>query len=245
MPEDQEAQTVRPSLPINLMDNLRAKDSPLQEVPAVPPSKAPLLEQKQSDQVPAQPSRASQKSRPSTSQVLSDNANIEGQHRSRDTSQEPMKDAKPAPPKQTKKERDWDNYFRYRFGPFIILILWIVMSDLDKATFYAPTPSECREFAPHGARIAAKIESLLKVPEWVHEALMTSDDITSLAMLVVSYLDRIGKLPSFASKVKKTVNEQVTRPDEPIPATGANLNGAGDLPDISQVVGIGAQYIPG
>lgn len=157
------------------------------------------------------------------------------------------KDELPPTLKPTAKEREWDNYFRYRFGPFIILVLWIVLSDLDRATWYAPNPTECRDFAPHGARIAAAVEDYFKVPKWAHKLFMTSDDMVSMGMVIVGYLDRIGVLGKVQATVglkeaKDRRNEQGNGVDKGVPP--ANGAVGGDIPDISGVFGIGSQYIP-
>jgi hypothetical protein len=108
------------------------------------------------------------------------------------------------------REGDFYKFFKDRFGPLIVLILWAAMADLDKASFYAPSPEECEELAPHAARLFVRIEDALHLPKWAHSALTNSDDVISIGLLVVGYLDRIGVLknimPYFLNAAKPKVN---------------------------------------
>lgn len=93
-----------------------------------------------------------------------------------------------------KKEKDWYDFFSNRFGPLIVLILWASTANLEKATFYAPTPSEIQPVSLPLAKVATKIENWFHVPTWVHDVATSSDDIVSIGMAVTAYLDRIGAL---------------------------------------------------
>jgi hypothetical protein len=103
----------------------------------------------------------------------------------------------------TGREKDFYNFFDKRFGPFVVLILYLAMADLEKASFYAPSPAECHELAPHIARLGVKIEDLLKLPKWAHDIVVTSDDTFVVGMVVVGYLDRIGFLQKIGPWARK------------------------------------------
>jgi hypothetical protein len=172
------------------------------------------------------------------------------------------------PRKLSAREKDFYEFFDQRFGPLIVLILYVAMADLEKASFYAPSPSECHDMAPHLARVGPKVEDLLRLPKWVHEVAITSDDTFTVGMIMVGYLDRIGVLeklvPWFtgaASRVRK-VNQRETQsngnfvPVQPEWATNglyaqpdsdrtvrASDGTERRIPDdISSVHGIGAQW---
>ena len=201
----------------------------------------------------------SQPVRPTTSQ------SSEGQPRSGDG-----KSGTTTQRKQSPREKDFYEFFDQRFGPLIVLVLYIATADLDKASFYAPSPTECHDLAPHLARIGPKVEDILRLPKWVHEVAITSDDTFTVGMILVGYLDRIGMLeklmPWFtgaASRVRK-VNEREAQsngnsiPVQPEWASNGNYsrpavsndrtvhsaNGdASRIPDdISNIPGIGAQW---
>lgn len=102
----------------------------------------------------------------------------------------PVPERKPA----SRAEREWYDYFAFRFGPLVLLIIWFFSADLEKATFYAPSPDECKTAAGPLSRVAARVEKALNVPDVVHAGFVLSDDITTLGTVCVSYLDRIGAL---------------------------------------------------
>jgi len=170
------------------------------------------------------------------------------------------------PRKLSVREKDFYEFFDQRFGPLVVLILYIAMADLEKASFYAPSPTECHDLAPHLARVGPKVEDLLHLPKWVHEVAITSDDTFTVGMIMVGYLDRIGMLeklmPWFtgaASKVRK-VNQREAQSNGnnvPVQPEWATNNGSGNghytqpasngterrIPDdISTIPGIGAQW---
>ena len=131
----------------------------------------------------------------------------------------------------TPREKDYYQFFDQRFGPLIVLVLYLTMADLQKATFYAPSPTECHDLAPHLARLGPKVEDIFHLPRWVHEVVVTSDDTFTVGMVLVGYLDRIGALekliPWFtgaASKVRRITNEQSQSEAGPIPIR-PDLNG--------------------
>ena len=165
------------------------------------------------------------------------------------------------------RERDWYVFFNERFGPLVVLVLWLFMAELSQAQFYAPSPQECHSLAEPMSRLMPRIESLFNVPKWAHDALVSADDVVTLGMVLMSYLSRIGVLEKMlpwytgeASQVKAQVNS-----GEPIqfnPATAGIPNAGvpqgdrglqapvtegtnGYRGDLSGVIGIGAQYIPG
>jgi hypothetical protein len=150
------------------------------------------------------------------------------------------------------REKDYFQFFERRFGPLIVLILYFAMADLEKAVFYAPSPSECKELAPHLARIGPKAEDLLHLPKWAHEAIVTSDSTFTVGMVLVGYLDRIGVLekimPWMTSWVERSrkLSEQQTKPETSTGNISANGVGGGvdqQFPTLDQlgVTGIGLQ----
>lgn len=168
-------------------------------------------------------------------------------------------DAKPK--RRSAKEQEWYEFFDQRFGPLVVLLLWLFTTKLERAVFYAPTPAECHELAPHLSRIGVKLEDLVSVPRWVHTAIVTSDDTVAVGMIMMGYLDRIGVLDKIApwftgaaGKMRNGVEQahsdaglgSVPTPEERA-AESLRTNGyRGNKPiDISTVRGLGAQYAPG
>jgi hypothetical protein len=127
---------------------------------------------------------------------------------------------KEPPPKRrvlSSREKDYLEFFDQKFGPLIVLVLYIAFADLQKATFYAPSPQECHDVAPHLAHIGPKVEDFFHFPKWVHEVVTTSDDTFTVGMVLVGYLDRIGVLENLlpwfsgaASKVRRINNNEQT-----------------------------------
>lgn len=94
--------------------------------------------------------------------------------------------------KPGKLEKKYNEFFTYQFGPCVILILWWITQDLDKAQFYAPTPEECSGIAPHAARIVSRFSAWAKVPSEIHEIITSSDDAVALCYVLTGYMSRIG-----------------------------------------------------
>lgn len=166
---------------------------------------------------------------------------------------------KPQQKRLNPREKDYYEFFNNRFGPLIVLLLYLLMADLEKAVFYAPSPDECHELAPHLARLGPKVEDWFRLPKWAHDVVVTSDDTFTIGMVLVGYLDRIGVLeklvPWFtgaASKVKKLNDQPKSQggATEVQPTNGAEgrMAGAGDrnFVPLNQlgVVGLGEQYSP-
>lgn len=152
------------------------------------------------------------------------------------------------------KERKLYSFYDKRFGPLIVLILWIVMQDMDKAAFYAPSPKEMRDAAPHFARITAKVEDWLKIPEGVNDVFMISDDAIAFSMIAAVYLDRIGAMKRIAdwfvglmsggrleSKVEEPSDKQTRGYTGTVRPEPANGQYTGPI-DINSVVGLGGQH---
>jgi hypothetical protein len=164
------------------------------------------------------------------------------------------------PPKKrvlTGREKDYYQFFDNRFGPFIVLILYFCLADLDKAVFYAPSPEECHELAPHLARMGPKVEDWFRAPKWLHDAIVTSDDTFTVGMVLVGYLDRIGVLekllPWFQGTARKVKNLNESKPETSTGSVQPGNNGAVPGPDTTRnfvpldqlgVQGIGYQYEP-
>lgn len=96
------------------------------------------------------------------------------------------------------REQEYYEFFDQRFGPLVVLLLWLFTTKLERAVFYAPTPAECHELAPHLAHLGPKLEDLVHLPKWVHTAIVTSDDTVTIGMVMMGYLDRIGVLDKMA-----------------------------------------------
>lgn len=134
----------------------------------------------------------------------------------------------------TGREKDYFNFFNQRFGPLIVLILYFAMADLDKAVFYAPSPDECREVAPHLARIGPKVEDLVHLPKWAHEVIVTSDSTFTVGMILVGYFDRIGVLEKILPWMQSTTSKfEARRKEREQPQTNTgniSSNGTGGAP---------------
>lgn len=150
-------------------------------------------------------------------------------------------------------EKDYYDYFAYRFGPWVVLILWLCTASLEKATFYAPTPEECRGIALPAAKLAKRIEDLVHVPKWVHTVVTSSDDITTTGMVIVGYLDRIGVLeklvPYYMGLANRmgAVNAKYRNPINKEKADVSTNNGSVPPPpgyDAAAFFGIGGQHSP-
>jgi len=144
----------------------------------------------------------------------------------------------------------------------MVLVLVVILRDWDKAAFYALSPDECQQLAPHAARLAPKIEDNLHVPKWVHDAIVTSDDTVALISLAIGYLSRIGVLDKVVPQIVKaftpprreqheqsTSNTSKVSPEQNGHATGQFSKPGGGVVaynpsrvDITKVPGIGAQY---
>lgn len=137
------------------------------------------------------------------------------------------------------REAEYTDFFSYRLGPLVILLLYFILADFDSAVFYAPTPEECKDLAPPAARMLAKLD----VPDFVHAGLVNSGDTVAIGMVLVGYLDRIGILekiiPAFVTGGKKIEHEPIQRSPEEVPA--ANSNGAVPI-SLESVRGIGSQF---
>jgi len=83
----------------------------------------------------------------------------------------------------------------------MIIVTYLFIHDMDKAAFYAFTPEECNELAPHIARLAPKVEEILHTPEWAHNAMVTSSDSIGLLTFAIGYLDRVGALEKMGSSI--------------------------------------------
>lgn len=104
----------------------------------------------------------------------------------------------PQPKRVSVKERELGEFFTYRFGPLIVVLLYFATQDMDKAAFYAPSPEECSTAAPSLARIFARVFGDRKVPTWAYNAFVLSDDTTTLLTVLASYLDRVGLMKQYA-----------------------------------------------
>ena len=154
-----------------------------------------------------------------------------------------------------KLEKKYNEFFTYQFGPIIVLLIWIATQDLEKASFYAPSPEECAGIAPHASRIVSRFSAWAKVPSQVHEIITSSDDTIALGYVVVGYLTRIGVMeklgPMFMGMFLKGGNvvnkpdKQTSRSNVPIPtptiSPGNHSTNTGGI-DLSSIPGLGGQW---
>ncbi len=146
--------------------------------------------------------------------------------------------------KLTKNERVHVDFWATEFGPICVLVLWFVMADLDKASFYAPSPDECRAASISLGRISARATERLNMPEWAGDAFMTAIDMKDLGFAAMAYLERIGVL----TKLQNYYSGVAARARKGDGSVGSNVhpgevsNGNGYL-DIGKL-GIGNQYRP-
>jgi len=152
-------------------------------------------------------------------------------------------------------EKKYNEFFTYSFGPIIVLLLWWITQDLEKAAFYAPNPEECIGIAPHAARVVDRFSKWAHVPEEIHEFIITSDDSLALGYVVTGYLHRIGVLeqlgPTFFGLFQR--GKHVTEPEKvfnehtkPIPTpifgnTKPSSNGNSPIP-VTSIPGLGDQW---
>jgi hypothetical protein len=144
------------------------------------------------------------------------------------------------------REKSWNDFFQNRFGPFVVIIIWFFTTDIDKASFLAPSPEEMRTAALPLAKIASRVESWFSVPAWAHDVMVSTDDVVTLGMVTMSYLDRIGYLekiaPYFmgtAAKMRKMQNEKA-KPSGSTQPVYPSQNGHGNFdidPGIYQQIG--------
>lgn len=160
---------------------------------------------------------------------------------SRDSGNSRPKSPEIPKPRVSQKEKELAQFFQYRFGPLVVLVLVMFGNDWDQAAFYAPTPEECEGIAPHAAKLTYKLYKSFNIPDGVHEAIVNSDDGIALGYVVIGYLQRIGvleKVPSLVSMIFGGKNAKLQRDSKPVqkaevpngspsggsPAEGGRLN---------------------
>jgi hypothetical protein len=151
--------------------------------------------------------------------------------------------------KFNKKQKEYHEFVEKRLGPFVVIVLFLFVfrGDEERAEFYAPNKEECKQLAPHVARIAPKVEEWLKIPQQVHDLIVTSDDSFSLLLVVVGYLKRTGLLgqmiPGFVGRIYKRTEERNMQNGVDIQQNGnGNHTGQPEQPTEWQIYGIGGQY---
>lgn len=144
--------------------------------------------------------------------------------------------------KLSKTEKVHVDFWATEFGPLCVLILWFVLADLDKASFYAPSPDECKTASVPLGRISARAADRLNVPDWAGDAFMTAIDLKDLGFAAMAYLERIGVL----TKLQNYYSGIASRARKGEGSVGPNVN-TGEVSngylDISKL-GIGNQYRP-
>jgi hypothetical protein len=147
--------------------------------------------------------------------------------------------------KLSKNEKVHIEFWATEFGPICVLVLWFVLADLDKASYYAPSPDECKTASVPLGRISARATDRLNVPDWAGDAFMTAIDMKDLGFAAMAYLERIGvltKLQNYysgvASRMQRGVNNagQNNGHNQSVPGDGGYL-------DLGKL-GIGEQYRP-
>ena len=156
------------------------------------------------------------------------------------------------------REKAFTEFYHDKFGPLLILLLFIAMRDWQRATFYAFSPKEMHDLSGPLARITIKILDLIKPPQWVEDAIMVSDDVITVGYVMTSYLERTGILDKIMPWFSETTKELKEKYDESKqtgrqaapnnvgpPAIIQNPVGRGDQPvglTPEQLAGIGAQW---
>jgi hypothetical protein len=146
--------------------------------------------------------------------------------------------------KLSKNEKACAEFYATEFGPLCVLVLWIALADLDKASFYAPSPDECKTASVPLARLTARAADKLNVPDWVGDAAVSVIDLKDLGFAAVAYLERIGvmnRLANYYSGMSSKLKESM---DSAGQTAGSNGKVQGNsYVDISKL-GIGQQYRP-
>ena len=140
----------------------------------------------------------------------------------------------------SKESREWYTFFDAHFGPIVVFILYLCWADLERAAWYAPSPKEMHEAAPHLAKLMPKMEELLaklfgSAPiQVVHTAVMSSTDALPLMMVTLSYMHRIGALEGLlpwlkgrVTRVVERTNNNATAGDAEYPRYNEGLREAG------------------
>lgn len=141
------------------------------------------------------------------------------------------------------KESDYKVFFENRFGPLVLLVIWAFTGSIDKANLYAPTPDECSEIAPYAARLSVRVEDFFKLPKFVHEAVVSSDDIVSCGLVLLGYLDRVGILARITPYFTNRSNhEQSDRPFEKVQTARETKGNNGNV-NLSSIPGLGHQWL--
>jgi hypothetical protein len=148
------------------------------------------------------------------------------------------------PKKLSKTEKACVDFYQYEFGPICVLVLWFVLADLDKASFYAPSPDECKTASVALGRLTARAADRLNTPDWVGDVIVSVLDLKDLGFAAAAYLERIGvmgRLSNYYSGMASRVQRGVENAGQ---ATGNN----GQVPTEGYVdiagLGIGNQYRP-
>ncbi len=146
------------------------------------------------------------------------------------------------PRKLTKRERAHADFWASDFGKLCVLVLWFVLADLDKASFYAPSPDECKAASVPMARISARASEYANVPEWMGDAFLTAVDMSDLGFAITGYLERIGVL----TKMQNYYSGVASRARKGNGSVGPNVNNgevSNGYVDLGKL-GIGEQYRP-
>jgi hypothetical protein len=174
--------------------------------------------------------------------------NLNQQEPSKDTVQS-LKDTvtggNTLPPKKlSKTEKACVDFYQYEFGPICVLVLWFILADLDKASFYAPSPDECKTASVALGRLTARAADRLNTPTWVGDVLVSVIDLKDLGFAAAAYLDRIGvmgKLSSYYSGMASRMRNGANNAGQTVRNNG-QVQQDGYI-DISKL-GLGEQYRP-
>lgn len=145
----------------------------------------------------------------------------------------------------TKSEKEWVNFFASEFGPIIVLVLWFSMGDLEKASFYAPSPDECKTASVPLGRLADRAEKMVNAPPWAREAIFAVVDLKDLGFAVAAYLDRIGvmdRLVPYYTGMAARMKAGGRTDGQSTGGTEQVQSGPGEI-DISRIP-VGIQHLP-
>jgi hypothetical protein len=148
------------------------------------------------------------------------------------------------PRKLSKLEKSCVEFYQYEFGPIMVLVLWFALADLDKASFYAPSPEECKTASVALGRLTARAADRLNTPQWVGDVLVSAIDLKDLGFAAAAYLDRIGvmnKLSNYYSGMASRMQRGAQNAGQ-TPGSNGQVQQEGYI-DVAGL-GLGEQYRP-
>jgi hypothetical protein len=148
------------------------------------------------------------------------------------------------PRKLSKTEKACVEFYQYEFGPICVLVLWFVLADLDKASFYAPSPDECKTASVALGRLTARAADRLNTPAWVGDVIVSVIDLKDLGFAAAAYLERIGVM----NRMQAYYSGMASRMQRGVQNAGQTTGDNGQVQTEGYVdlagLGIGNQYRP-